>query len=74
LWLVAYGVADVIYAVSTMVTLQRAYGERVAPPTRYLPGMITSVAKVAMGVGLAFGAKGIARLINRVRDYRHGRA
>jgi hypothetical protein len=68
LWLVAYGVADLIYAVATMVTLQRTYGEQVAPLTRYLPSMITSVAKVAMGVGLAFGAKGIAGLINRVRD------
>jgi hypothetical protein len=73
LWLVAYGVADMVYTLSTMVTLQLAYGERVAQLSRYIPGIITSAAKVAMGVGLAFGAKGIARLIDRVRDYRPGR-
>jgi hypothetical protein len=66
-WLVAYGVADLIYSVSTMVVVQRAYSEMPVPLERYLPGIVTCIAKVAMGFGLAFGAKGIARLIGRVR-------
>jgi hypothetical protein len=32
-----------------------------------LPGILTSGAKVAIGIGLAIGANGIARLINRIR-------
>jgi len=66
-WLVAYGVADLIYGISTMVVVQREYAEQSPPLSRYFPGMIASVAKVAIGLGLAFGAKAIARLINRVR-------
>jgi hypothetical protein len=66
-WLVAYGIADLVYTLSTMVALQHEVPEYSPPLSRYWPGVITSVAKVAMGVGLAFGAKGIARLISRVR-------
>jgi hypothetical protein len=66
-WLVAYGIADLIYSVATMIVLQRQYAGLTIPPSRYIPGIITSVAKVGLGVGLAFGAKGIARLVDRVR-------
>lgn len=67
-WLVAYGIADLIYTVSTMIVVQRAYTDMPAPLERYVPGILTCIAKAAMGFGLAFGAKGIARLISRVRD------
>ncbi len=66
-WLVAYGVADLTYSVSSMVVLQRENAEQAPPLSRYFPGVVTSVAKIAFGIGLAFGAKGIARIIDRVR-------
>ena len=66
-WLVAYGLADLIYSVSTLIFQQREYAERAPPLSRYLPGIVTSGAKVAIGIGLAIGANGIARLINRIR-------
>ena len=66
-WLVAYGIADLIYDISTVVVLQREYAEQAPPLSRYLPGVITSISKVGLGLGLALGAKGIARFIYRVR-------
>jgi hypothetical protein len=66
-WLFAYGIADLIYTVTSMVVLQVAYADQSPQLTRYLPGIITSAAKAALGLGLAIGAKGVARLINRVR-------
>jgi len=66
-WLVAYGIADLIYGISTVVVLQREYAERGPQLSQYLPGFIASIAKVALGLGLALGAKGIARFIGRVR-------
>jgi len=66
-WLVAYGIADLIYSISTLIFVQREYAQQSPPLTRYWPGIVTSVAKVFIGVGLAVGAKGISRLIARVR-------
>ena len=63
----AYGLSDLIYSITSLIFVQREYAERAPSISRYLPGLVTSGAKVAMGVGLAIGAKGIARLINRVR-------
>jgi len=66
-WLVAYGIADLIYTVSSMVVVQRLYAEESAPLGRYIPSVITNLAKVALGLGLALGAKGITRVISRIR-------
>ncbi len=66
-WLVAYGVADLIYAISTIVIYQREYSDQAPPLIRYFPGVITCAAKILLGVGLAVGAKGIARAIARAR-------
>lgn len=66
-WLVAYGVTDLIYALSTMLIVQREYSAQSPPISSFFPGVITSIAKILLGVGLAIGAKGIARAIGRVR-------
>jgi hypothetical protein len=65
-WLVAYGIADLIYSISSIVVLQKVY-EQSLGFGRYLPGVITSIAKVALGLGLALGAKGIVAFISRIR-------
>ena len=66
-WLAAYGLSDLIYSITSLIFVQREYAERAPSISRYLPGLVTSGAKVAIGVSLAIGAKGIARLINRAR-------
>ena len=66
-WLLAYGVADLIYSISSLIFAQREYAERFPSVSRYMPGIITSIAKVAIGGGLAVGAKGISRVIKRAR-------
>jgi hypothetical protein len=67
LWLIAYGIADLIYSFSLLIFTQREYAERSPPLTRYLPGIVTSAAKVVIGAGIAVGAKGIARVLTRAR-------
>lgn len=69
-WLVVYGIADLIYTISSMVVTERIYREYTnaeSPLRQYVPGIITNAAKVVLGVGLALGAKGIARLMDRAR-------
>jgi hypothetical protein len=66
-WLVAYGIADLIDHAVAIVVIQRQFPEQPTPLFTYMPGIIASVAKVVLGIGLAFGAKGIGRIINRVR-------
>jgi hypothetical protein len=66
-WLIAYGVADLIYSFSSLIFTQREFADRSPPISRYMPGIVTSIAKVAIGCGLAVGAKGIARVLKRVR-------
>ena len=65
-WLIAYGIADLIYIVSSMVVLQKVY-EQSPAIARHMPGLITSIAKVALGFGLALGAKGITGVVQRIR-------
>lgn len=66
-WLVAYGVTDLIYDLVTLYLVQKQYPDMPQYPPRTYAGVAASTAKILIGVGLALGAKGISRLVNRMR-------
>ena len=65
-WLVAYGITDLTYGISSMVVMQKVYDQTLVLG-RYAPGLVTSIVKIALGLGLALGATGVAGFIRRIR-------
>jgi hypothetical protein len=66
-WLVAYGVADLIYDVTSVIVTQRDFPQQRGAFVPHMPRIFASAAKVIIGISLVIGAKGIARIIDRVR-------
>jgi hypothetical protein len=65
LWFVAHGIADLAYHLGSYVLWSRQFPQ--PQPLEPFPVMIAAIAKVVVGLALAVGAKGVLRLIARVR-------
>jgi hypothetical protein len=64
-WLVAYGIVDVIHYVTSFFSVRQQFPD--FPGSRFWLGILTPAAKLLVGAGMAIGAKGVVRLIARVR-------
>jgi hypothetical protein len=65
IWFVAYGVSDLVYRVGSLILMKRQFPD--APPVEAWLGIIAAAAKLLVGFGLAVGAKGVLRVIAKVR-------
>jgi hypothetical protein len=64
-WFMAYGISDLVYRAGSLVLFKRQFPD--APPVEAWHGIIAAAAKFLVGFVLAVGAKGVLRLIARVR-------
>ena len=65
LWFLAYGITDLVYRGAQLYLFKRQYPD--APPVEVWLGIVAAGAKAIVGVALAIGAKGVVRIIAKVR-------
>jgi hypothetical protein len=65
--IVAYGFADFIHAVALAYFVQSQHPEVTPLPAELYAGIVFPAAKIAIGAGVAVGARGIGKFLARLR-------
>jgi hypothetical protein len=66
MWLVAYGITDLVAELVSIVYIRQNYPDITALPPRVFAMAIASVVKLCLGLVLVFGARSIMKFVARV--------
>jgi uncharacterized membrane protein len=67
LYLVAHGISDLIYNLTTLYQLRRQFPDQEVMPARPVAGLVSSAAEGLIGLVIVLRSKGVANVLQKLR-------